>query len=243
MSKKFKGKLCAYCAEREAVTGDHIFAREFFLPSARADLPQAPICQECNTEKSKLEHYLTTVLPFGGQHSVAVENLATMVPKRLRRNAKLHRELAGGHKSTATQTASGESGHTMTLPFDGSRLEQLFTLIVKGLIWLHWKVYLGPSYVVQAHSVTKAGEKLADELLFKLNARNRVRENVGDGAFVYEGAQGVDDDGITAWRFSIYGGLVSCEDPGKPETMGSQIIVMTGPKAAFVPKTEEEKDK
>jgi hypothetical protein len=44
MSKKFKGKTCAYCGEREAITGDHVFAREFFLPSDRADLPQAPIC-------------------------------------------------------------------------------------------------------------------------------------------------------------------------------------------------------
>ncbi len=29
VSKKFKGLRCAYCAVREAVTGDHIFAREF----------------------------------------------------------------------------------------------------------------------------------------------------------------------------------------------------------------------
>ena len=102
MSKKFKGKRCAYCAEREAVTGDHIFAREFFLPSARANLPQAPICRECNNEKSKLEHYLTTVLPFGGQHPTSLENLESMVPKRLRKNAKLHRELAAGQQRVFT---------------------------------------------------------------------------------------------------------------------------------------------
>jgi 5-methylcytosine-specific restriction endonuclease McrA len=76
MSKKFKGKTCAYCGEREAITGDHVFAREFFLPSDRADLPQAPICGECNNEKSKLEHYLTTVLPFGGRHPASAENLS-----------------------------------------------------------------------------------------------------------------------------------------------------------------------
>lgn len=38
MSKKFKGKKCAYCAERESVTGDHIFAREFFLVAERAEV-------------------------------------------------------------------------------------------------------------------------------------------------------------------------------------------------------------
>ena len=39
MSQQFKGKRCAYCAEREAVTGDHIFAREFFLVFERAKSP------------------------------------------------------------------------------------------------------------------------------------------------------------------------------------------------------------
>jgi hypothetical protein len=61
---------------------------------------------------------------------------------------------------------------------------------------------------------------------------------VGDGAFVYEGAQAIDDSGITIWRFDIYGGLVSCEDPKAPETMGSQMIVITAPDAAFQVKAE-----
>lgn len=106
-------------------------------------------------------------------------------------------------------------------------------MIVRGLIWYHWKVYLAKDYEVQAHSVTKVGERVFDDLLFKPNAGDRVRENLGDGAFVYEGAQAAADLGITAWRFTIYGGLVSCEDPAAPETMGSQLVVMTGPKAAF----------
>jgi hypothetical protein len=234
MSKKFKGKLCAYCAEREAVTGDHIFARELFLPSARANLPQAPICQECNNEKSKLEHYLTTVLPFGGRHSASVESLASMVPKRLRKNAKLHRELAAGQQNVSTCAPSGEAVQTMTIPFDGERLERLVAMIARGLIWYHWQVYLRNDYAIQVHTVTRVGEQLYDELLFKRNARDRVHGNLGAGAFVYEGVQAVDDPGITAWRFSIYGGLASCEDPATPETMGSQIIVITGPKAAVL---------
>ena len=128
MSKKFKSQRCAYCAEREAVTGDHIFAREFFLPSARANLPQAPICEQCNNEKSKLEHYLTTVLPFGGSHSASRENLASMVPKRLRKNAKLHRELAAGQQSVSTSDSSGEVVQTIAIPFDSNRLERLFAM-------------------------------------------------------------------------------------------------------------------
>jgi hypothetical protein len=238
MSKKSKGKRCAYCAEREAVTGDHVFAREFFLVSARANLPQAPICDECNNRKSKLEHYLTTVLPFGGQHPTSLENLESMVPKRLRKNAKLHRELAGRQQTVLTQTSGGEPQHILTIPLDGPRLDELFAMIARGLIWYHWQVYLEKHYVVQTHSVTRFGERFFDEYLFKLNARDRVRGNLGDGVFIYEGAQAVDDSGITIWRCDIYGGLVSCKDPTAPETMGSQMIVITAPETAFQVKAE-----
>ena len=238
MSKKFKGKRCAYCAEREAVTGDHIFAREFFLVSERANLPQAPICDECNNRKSKLEHYLTTVLPFGGLHPTSLENLESMVPKRLRKNAKLHRELAAGQQRVLTKAPGGEHQHTLTIPLDGPRLDELFAMIARGLIWYHWQVYLEKNYAVQTHSVTQFGERFFDDYLFKLNARNRVRGSPGNGAFTYEGAQAVDDPGITIWRFNIYGGLVSCEDPTAPETMGSQTVVITAPEAAFQAKAE-----
>src|SRR2546429_3666489 len=121
VSKKFKGLRCAYCAVREAVTGDHIFAREFFLPSARANLPKAPICAECNNEKSKLEHYLTTVLPFGGRHPDASENLASMVPKRLGRNVRLHRHLKEKQKVVFVPDKDGKLEDTIAIPFEGDR--------------------------------------------------------------------------------------------------------------------------
>jgi hypothetical protein len=54
---------------------------EFFLVKHRDGLPQAPACNACNGEKSALEHYLTTNLPFRGRHRDPVVNLQTMVPK------------------------------------------------------------------------------------------------------------------------------------------------------------------
>ena len=61
-------------------------------------------------------------------------------------------------------------------------------------------------------------------------------ENLGDGVFIYEGVQGLDDPVVTVWRFAVYGGLAAYEDVASPEAMGSQIIVLTGPKAAFLAK-------
>ena len=46
-----------------------MFAREFFLTDRRAQFPKLPACETCNNVKSKLEHYLTAVLPFGGRYT------------------------------------------------------------------------------------------------------------------------------------------------------------------------------
>jgi hypothetical protein len=89
VSKRFKNAYCTYCRAVSAVTGDHIFARELFLLEERDNLPQVPTCDQCNNEKSKLEHYLLTVMPFGGRHPQAARTLTTFVPKRLSKNQKL----------------------------------------------------------------------------------------------------------------------------------------------------------
>jgi hypothetical protein len=51
MSKKFKDKTCPYCGGAGiSTTGDHIFARAFFLNARRANLPQVAACDACNDE-------------------------------------------------------------------------------------------------------------------------------------------------------------------------------------------------
>jgi hypothetical protein len=235
VSKKFKGQRCAYCAACEAVTGDHIFAREFFLPSARANLPKAPICLECNNKKSQLEHYLTAVLPFGGRHVDASANLASMVPKRLGKNIKLHRSLQEGQKIVLVPDRDGKPEDTIAIPFDGERMEQLFSMVARGLVWYHWRVYLEHGYEVQTRTVTPLGLHHYEEKLFRKNVRARVSNNLANGTFVYEGVQAVDDPSITVWKFRVYGGLASFEDEIASEMQGSHLISITGPSSAFMP--------
>lgn len=78
-SRRFKGKLSVYCSSRASTTGDHVCVRQFFIKSERQNLPQVLACEPCNNEKSELEHYLITMLPFGGRHEQAGETLATLV--------------------------------------------------------------------------------------------------------------------------------------------------------------------
>jgi hypothetical protein len=119
MSKKYKGKPCVYCTMRISSTADHVFARKFFVEMRRGDLPKVPACARCNGEKADLELYLTAVLPFGGRHADATENLSTLVPGRLAKNARLHRDLNRRRTKVWTKSASGLAVPMLALPFDG----------------------------------------------------------------------------------------------------------------------------
>lgn len=214
MSKKYRGKPCTYCVEYPATQPDHVFAREFFLPGRRDNLPKVPACQSCNNSKSKLEHYLTSVLPFGGRHADATTILSEMVPRRLDKNAVLHRQLSAGHSR-----AWGRFGElfipSMTVPIDSSKIDSLFRYIVMGLAWHHWRALLAPKASAWAGILSVDGERLFKRML-ALNGR-RVSGNLGEGTFIYEGLQAPDVPELSCWIFSIYGGLVMAGDPDEPQ--------------------------
>jgi len=53
MSKRFKGKTCAYCALPGASdTADHVLAREFVAVEDRGGIPKVPACAACNGKKA-----------------------------------------------------------------------------------------------------------------------------------------------------------------------------------------------
>lgn len=229
MSKRPKGEICIYCVNRPGVTWDHVVARSFFLVKRRGDLPKVPACAECNGEKSKLENYLAAVLPFGGRHAEATENLESMVPGRLAKNAKLHRHLARQRSRAATKTSSGLYVPTIAVPFDGEKFEALIVFIVRGLAWHHWSVLLDPAQCfVHVHSLTAHGERLFANFL-RMRAKERVNGNLGDGTFVYRGIQGVDNPVVSVWEFSFYGGATMIGDPDGSQQELSTVGVMTGP--------------
>ncbi|WP_338828340.1 hypothetical protein [Bradyrhizobium sp. 27S5] len=225
MSKRFRGKPCVYCnAAPSTTTGDHVFAREFFLESRRANLPKVPACDACNNDKSKLEHYLTAVLPFGGRHNDSAEHLSTLVEPRLANNLRLHGELSGG----LDQTLSVERGVLMpvhNVPIDGEKIGQLFSFIAKALLWHHWQTTMNPeSHGIWAGFLNPIGLQLFSPFFA---SNNQVRENLGEGTFVYEGVRGTDDPEMSLWLFSIYGGMKLSGDPSTPTQECSTIGAIT----------------
>lgn len=209
-SKRFSQHLCVYCQQRQSTsTGDHIFARQFFLEADRANLPKAPACEVCGVEKSRDEHYLTTVLPFGARHAANSTTLRTMVPPRLAKNRRLHRELADNLELSAGSTP-------MMLPLDVTAVQRLFEKITRGLAWHHWGIYLPGDYDVQCALLSSTGEQLFENL-FAMNASRRETADLGNGTFRYVAAQGTPDLHFSVWRYEIYGGLQMTGDRRWPE--------------------------
>jgi hypothetical protein len=232
-SKKFKRKLCAYCGA-QASTADHVFAREFFTRQRRNDLIKVPACIACNDAKSRLEHYLTAILPFGGRHVDALAHAAECVPARLARNARLGRELrAGSERIWAKQTA-GILAPALTLPLKFEVFEKLFALIARALAWHHWGLQLTTTETfATVLALTARGEQEFERQFFAVPDAAHVRRDLGDGTFVYEGMQATDNPLITIWRIRMYGGLTLGSDPRNPEEGASLFGVMTGPLSLY----------
>jgi hypothetical protein len=232
VSKKFKGKLCAYCVKTRATTDDHVFAREFFLVEDRHNLPKAPACGTCNNEKSKLEHYLTAVLPIGGRHPQAVANLLTSVPGRLAKNLKLKEELLASTEPAWLREGTGLYHPTGVFAFDSSKLQGLLKFVGRGLAWHHWKVYLRPEDVVSVMLMTDTASAVFGSMTSNWSSAQRVVENLGNGTVRYVGVQASDPPELTVWTIWMYGGLVLSDDRRKsdgPIESCSMWWVITGP--------------
>lgn len=228
MGKGFKGKTCVYCGTAESDTADHVIARGFFRPGKAENLPKVPACAKCNNEKSRIEHYLTTVMPFGGQHSAASETLASLTPPRLEKNRRLHNVLADSIAMMFTSRDGGPWIPEMTVQIKGEELEHLFGFIVKGLAWHHWKVVFTADHLVLAGFVAGLGPKLFDALL-SLGVKRRETGNFGNGVFVYEGVQAKECPELTVWRMSLYGAQVG-GDPRHPLVRCENAYALTAPR-------------
>jgi hypothetical protein len=235
MSKyRFSGKVCIYCLEEPSTpTGDHVFARKFFLANRRDNLPKVPACLNCNGKKSALELYLSAVLPLGAHHKDAIPN-AEAAEGRILKNAKLHRELMAGTTRELIEISPGVHDERLVMPFSTVPLHELFTFIVKALAWHHWNIEFPPQFGVRVGSLTPAGEQLFASLLMEKNVSNSVNKNWGDGTFVYKGVQATDYPELTVWMFFVYGGFLVAENSSL-KSQSSCIWAMTA-RASFFEK-------
>jgi len=204
ISKKYVGKTCVYCCiPNNSSTADHVLAKQFFQESFRVDLPKVPSCADCNNNKSKLEHYLATMLPFTANGETGLQRLSEKTSSRLSKNQRLHRELQAGMEGVWTTGHDGVPVRTLALPFDSKKIEKLYSYIARGLAFWHWKLLLPPDKVdVTGGHLRPEVEEILESLIC-MEAAQHIQNSFGDGAFSYEGVQAKDNSHITIWRMSF----------------------------------------
>jgi hypothetical protein len=210
---KFAGETCVYCAKRPATTADPVFAPRFFPAAQRGNLPQVPACDRCGEEKAKLEGDLTAAFAFGGSHADAPRNSKGSVP-RLEKNSRPPRELS----------AAVSPSVQMAVPIKPEKLNALFEMIAKGLVWRHWHIRPDRKTPVWSGILDTKGEEIFDRLL-EGNARSRVDEDLDDGTFSYIGARG-ENPSTSVWIFTIDGNLSLGGDRAAPRGMVSKVGVL-----------------
>ncbi|MDN7926932.1 HNH endonuclease [Burkholderia vietnamiensis] len=224
-SKRFRNKTCVYCGlEQGANTADHVIAREFFLLAGRDNLPKVPACQECNTAKSRLEHYVLSVLLMGGVHPDAIEALATQLGPRLANNDALRRALFVGQRDRLIRQPDGSWATGMSVPFDGEQLAILCCYIALGLAWHHWHLQIAPHAVASANMFTRPGQATFEDLLARCEAGGRVEHTIGNGVFAYRGVYLRTNPRITLWQMKFFGGVELGSHRQRGETARSLFV-------------------
>ncbi|WP_175836201.1 HNH endonuclease [Burkholderia multivorans] len=206
-SKKNKGKTCVYCGVAPSTTGDHVIAREFFPKDARDNLPKVPACAKCNFDKSKLEHYLLTLLPIGGRHEGALAAITDQVVPRLAKNAALDRTLAAGQRPFFVLDEGRPWQAWVATPLDVTKLTDLACFIAVGLASYHWQIQLMPRARADARRLTEKGRTMMAADLAGPAAGARVERNLGNGVFYYQGAYQRTNPMQTIWEMSFFGGV------------------------------------
>lgn len=227
-SKQHRKKICVYCRDRESTTADHVFPRAIFQRDQRNDLPKVPSCEECNNEKSRLEHYLLSVLPFGATHPHAHQALSADVPRRLGRNQKLYRELNSGFGYSYIPGESNSLERRLHVKVDADVLHEFIGFVGRGLMWHHWRRYLPQECAFRAFTPSPTGIQFLTDL-FNLNTPHRVQASLGGETVRYKGVMSEADERVSAWAIQLLGGITLSTANHSHVFKNSFVAMISGP--------------
>lgn len=211
-----------------SATADHVFPREIFQPNQRNMLPKVPSCIDCNNEKSIIEQYLLSVLPFGATHANAKKALTVDTKKRLEKNQKLHRKLKEDFGHTYILNQDKVIERRLKINFDGDILHQFIGFVGRGLLWHHWEKLLPLSCSFRVFTPSATGISFISNL-FNLSSNLRVEVQLGDYTVRYKGVMSETDEGVSIWAIQLLGG-VTVSDANRNNIFHNSFVVMiTGP--------------
>jgi len=211
-SKRYKGKDCAYCGEPgSSSTNDHVVPKSFFLDDERIaglDLPQVPACAGCNTEKSRLENYVGSVVLIASRHTESRRYRSEKVAPRLHRNKKLQAEL-NIHSPPRWVSVNGILQQLHVVKIDAEKITTLLEMIVKGLYQYHYSKPLPLEMNPDVRMIRPDDEATmwAGISEFFPPEVPRITRNLGRGSFTYTCAQSPVHDGLTVWVIGLHGNI------------------------------------
>jgi len=202
----------------------------FFPPTNRNDLPKAPSCRKCNDDKGKLEHYLTSVLPFSSDHATALQSQADTVKRRLEKNLALKMELQSGIQPVLIKSSKGFFDETISLPFQPEKIIKYCKYIVKGLSWFEWSVIIPKHYILEVMPLTRDyGIIWFRDLVLTMSPEFRRDCVIANGGFGYTCTRNIDDAAFSAWHLKFYGNLQIAGQTNDGQIWPIEICVLTGP--------------
>ncbi|MEO9524958.1 MULTISPECIES: hypothetical protein [Pseudomonadota] len=231
-SKKFKGKLCVYCRSNQSTTADHVFPRELFQIEQRDQLPKVPSCADCNNEKSKLEHYLLAVLPFGATHSNSEKALSVDTAKRLEKNQRLHKELKRGFGYRQVSSEHEGTEERLVVDLDYEVLHDFIGFIGRALMWHHWGKYLPLEFKFTVFTPSSSGIEYISRL-FEMSSNYRVDVKLGDDTVRYKGVMSEIDEGLSIWAIQLLGGMTVSDESLGYVFKNSFVAMVTGSSKAI----------
>lgn len=218
-SRRFRGRLCAYCrVEQSTPGGEHVFARAFLPKHKRNNPIKVPACASCNNEKSKLEQYLATVCLLAANHDDAESNIREFGNARLSQNNKLASELNAAMQEQMEKQLRWRYEAPIALPFDGDKLQELYIYIMKGL----YRYHFDPKALGDIESIGRfyMYDEFEDWSKYFRCRGLRCKGNIGDGAFEYIGIRGFQDELFSVWAFRMYGGMITASTKLLKSTSG-----------------------
>jgi hypothetical protein len=226
MSKRYKGKTCAYCGvEGSSTTADHVIARAFFFEEDRANLPQVPSCASCNNCKSELETYASAVLMIASRHIEADRYRQQMVRPRIAKNGKLQRELRLNDPPQWV-SVGGVIQPMHPVLVDAQKINQLMQLIVRGLYMHHFGLALSPDFYPDASMFHPDHEAalLASVSDYFPPEVERVAGNLGRGAFIYSAARSPENANFSVWQLAWHGASHYMVRTGQAPIIGGRSL-------------------
>ena len=241
-SKKYIGKVCAYCAHAgTSKTADHVVARQFFLEKDRRNLPKVSACETCNRLKSELENYTLTVLPLASRHRDAKEYSAVNIERRLKRNEPIRRDLTVENSGMWELHSSGILVPIKSINIEQEKICTLFGLITKGLFMFHWGIPLHQKWFPDVTIIAPEHENTVFSSLTSHMGQHleAVRGDLGQGTLVYEGIRGPTRKWYSLWQFTVFGKL-QFGNARRPDRAFTRLSVVTRPDMSKAPFTDEE---